>query len=176
MPELILFNKPWGVLSQFTGEGPTLADYISAPGFYPAGRLDKHSEGLLLLTSDGALQARISNPRYKMEKVYWVQVEGEIPESAMEHLARGVELKDGRTRPARVEKLSVPLPERSPPVRFRASIPTSWISLTIREGKNRQIRRMTAAVGYPTLRLFRSRIGPYDVGTLEPGAWKKRSV
>lgn len=176
MSDLILLNKPFGVICQFTGEGPTLADYIDVSGFYPAGRLDKDSEGLVLLTSDGALQARISNPRYKMEKTYWVQVEGEISNDALRKLRKGVPLKDGITRPAEAKIIDPPLPERDPPIRFRASIPTSWLSLSIKEGKNRQIRRMTAAVGFPTLRLFRHRIGDWEVADIAPGEYRNLLV
>ncbi len=171
MADLILLNKPFGVICQFTGEGRTLADYVGVSGFYPAGRLDKDSEGLVLLTSDGKLQARISDPRYKMEKVYWVQVEGEISDEAIARLEKGIELKDGWTRPAEVNTISPPLGERDPPIRFRASIATSWISLTIREGKNRQVRRMTAAVGFPTLRLYRQSIGEWEVTDIAVGEY-----
>ena len=160
---LILFNKPWGVLSQFTDEGsghPTLADYIDVPGVYPAGRLDRDSEGLLLLTDDGRLQARIADPRHKVAKTYWAQVEGEPDAAALGALARGVRLKDGLTLPAEVERIDPPdLWPRDPPVRYRKSVPDSWIALTIREGRNRQVRRMTAAVGLPTLRLVRWQVG-----------------
>jgi 23S rRNA pseudouridine2457 synthase len=175
-PRLICFNKPYGVLSQFTPEGrwQGLKDYIDLPGVYVAGRLDADSEGLLLLTSDGKLQARISDPRYKMEKTYWVQVEGEPDEDALAQLRHGVVLNDGPTRPARARRMEVPqgLWERHPPVRFRQSICTSWIELIISEGRNRQVRRMTAAVGYPTLRLVRAAIGPHTVGDLAPGTWR----
>jgi 23S rRNA pseudouridine2457 synthase len=172
MSDLILLNKPFGVICQFTGEGPTLADYVEVSGFYPAGRLDKDSEGLVLLTNDGKLQARISNPRYKMEKTYWVQVEGDISKDAIRQLRQGIKLKDGITLPAGANIIDPPLPERDPPVRFRASIPTSWICLTIREGKNRQIRRMTAAVGFPTLRLFRFRIGEWNITDISAGKYR----
>jgi 23S rRNA pseudouridine2457 synthase len=170
---LLCFNKPYGVLSQFTPEGRWrgLKDFITIPGIYVAGRLDADSEGLLLLTNDGKLQARISDPRYKMEKTYWVQVEGELDEAALERLRRGVQLNDGLTLPARARRMEVPahLWERDPPVRFRQSIPTSWVELVIREGRNRQVRRMTAAVGFPTLRLVRAAIGPYTLDGLAPG-------
>ena len=173
MGKLILFNKPYGVLCQFTGEPgqSTLADFIREKGVYAAGRLDKDSEGLLLLTDDGTLQQRIANPRYKMEKIYWVQVEGNIDDAALQQLRDGVELKDGRTRPARAGRISPPssLWPRVPPVRFRKSVPDCWIELAIKEGKNRQVRRMTAAVGFPTLRLIRSRIGRWHLGELQPG-------
>ncbi|OYQ39844.1 pseudouridine synthase [Rhodoferax sp. TH121] len=170
---LLCFNKPYGVLSQFTPEGRWhgLKDFIDIPGIYVAGRLDADSEGLLLLTNDGKLQARISDPRYKMEKTYWVQVEGEPDDAALERLRHGVQLNDGPTLPARAQRMEAPanLWQRDPPVRFRQSIPTSWLELVIREGRNRQVRRMTAAVGYPTLRLVRAAIGPYTLEGLAPG-------
>jgi 23S rRNA pseudouridine2457 synthase len=175
-PRLIAFNKPYGVLSQFTPEGrwAGLKDYIDLPGVYVAGRLDADSEGLLLLTSDGKLQARISDPRYKMEKTYWVQVEGVPDDAALARLRAGVVLNDGPTQPARAQRMDAPqaLWERTPPVRFRQAIPTSWIALGIREGRNRQVRRMTAAVGHPTLRLIRAAIGPYTLDGLPPGQWQ----
>ena len=179
MPDVILFNKPWGVLSQFSDrEGRrTLADFVQAPGFRPAGRLDYDSEGLLVLCDDGALQARITSPRFKLPKTYLVQVEGEISDAALVQLGRGVTLNDGPTRPAGVERIATPpLWERDPPVRFRASIPTSWLSLTLTEGRNRQVRRMTAAVGFPTLRLVRWRIGPWNLEGLASGAWRREAV
>ncbi|RYX91496.1 MAG: pseudouridine synthase [Comamonadaceae bacterium] len=176
---LIRFNKPYGVLSQFQPEGKWrgLKDFIDVPGVYAAGRLDADSEGLLLLTGDGKLQARISDPRFKMEKTYWVQVEGVPDDKALAALRSGVLLNDGPTRPARVLRLpDAPVRwERQPPVRFRQSIPTSWLALTISEGRNRQVRRMTAAVGFPTLRLVRAAIGPYALGELEPGEWVEHS-
>ncbi len=175
IPRLICFNKPYGVLSQFTPEGrwQGLKSFIDMPGVYVAGRLDADSEGLLLLTNDGALQARISHPRHKMEKTYWVQVEGVPDEAALAALRQGVQLNDGPTRPARAELITEPagLWPRDPPVRFRAAIPTQWLALTISEGRNRQVRRMTAAVGHPTLRLIRAAIGPYALGDLAPGTW-----
>ncbi len=176
MPRLILFNKPWGVLSQFTDEGsghPTLATFIDLPGVYPAGRLDRDSEGLLLLTDDGRLQARIADPRYKLPKTYWAQVEGEPDAAALNALRAGVRLKDGLTLPAEVERIDPPaLWPRDPPVRFRKTVADCWVSLTIREGRNRQVRRMTAAVGHPTLRLVRWRVGDWSLEGLEPGTWR----
>ena len=166
---LILFNKPFGVVSQFTGNDATLAQYIPLKGYYPAGRLDRDSEGLLLLTDDGSLQARIASPKFKMAKTYWAQVEGDINRIALDALANGISLKDGQTRPAKARKIEAPLPPRSPDIRQRASIPASWVELTITEGRHRQVRRMTAAVGFPTLRLFRSRIGPWSTEALAPG-------
>lgn len=179
MPRLILFNKPFDVLSQFTDRGTdtpraTLSDYIDLPGVYPAGRLDRDSEGLLLLTDDGRLQARIADPKFKLAKTYLVQVEGDPDEAGLEPLRRGVRLKDGVTRPAEVERIADPaLWPRDPPVRFRKSVPDCWLRLTIREGRNRQVRRMTAAAGYPTLRLVRWSIGDWTVEGLEPGAWRE---
>ena len=180
MSSLILFNKPYQVLSQFSDkEGrETLADYLDAPGFRAAGRLDYDSEGLLLLTDDGALQHRIANPGQKTWKTYWVQVEGEPTEEALQALRDGLELKDGPTLPARAQLISQPaeLWPRDPPVRYRASIPTSWLELSIREGRNRQVRRMTAAAGYPTLRLVRARVGDWNLEGLKPGEQRKVSV
>ncbi len=182
-PTLVLFNKPFNTLCQFTGEpnDSTLADYVDIKEVYPAGRLDKDSEGLLLLTNDGALQNRISHPKFKMAKTYWAQVEGEVTDEAISQLRRGVVLKDGKTKPAKAYKLSIEsqalkLWERTPPVRFRKNIPTSWIELTIKEGKNRQIRRMTAAVGLPTLRLVRVAIGPWKLEQLQPGEFSQIDV
>lgn len=174
-PRLIRFNKPYGVLSQFTPEGrwQGLKDFIDLPGVYVAGRLDADSEGLLLLTDDGPLQARIADPRFKMEKVYWVQVEGLPDEAALAALRDGVTLNDGPTRPARVRRLDPPpaVWARQPPIRVRQAIPTCWIELAIKEGRNRQVRRMTAAVGHPTLRLIRASIGPHTLDGLAPGHW-----
>ncbi|MFM5931472.1 MAG: pseudouridine synthase [Novosphingobium sp.] len=176
---LILLNKPYGVLCQFSPERggpqrPTLADFVDRPGVYPAGRLDTDSEGLLLLTDDGRLQARIADPRFKMAKTYLVQVEGEPDEAALEALRRGVRLKDGMTLPAEAERIDDPaLWPRDPPVRFRKSVADCWISLTIREGKNRQVRRMTAAVGHPTLRLVRWRVGDWSLEGIAPGEWRE---
>lgn len=173
MARLILFNKPWGVLSQFSGDGATLAAFIDAPGVYPAGRLDRDSEGLLLLTDDGRLQARIASPRFKLAKTYLVQVEGLAGEDALAALRRGVDLKDGRTLPAAAERIEPPpLWPRDPPVRFRKTVPDCWLKLTLREGRNRQVRRMTAAVGLPTLRLVRWAIGDWTVEGMAPGEWR----
>lgn len=170
---LLLFNKPYGVICQFSRDGdkPTLADFVRVPDVYPAGRLDTDSEGLLLLTDDGALQHRISDPKAKLPKHYWVQVEGVPTQAALKALATGVDLGDFVTRPAEARAILEPagLWPRDPPVRYRAAIPTSWIELVITEGKNRQVRRMTAKVGYPTLRLIRHRIGPYSLDDLAPG-------
>lgn len=172
MAKLVLFNKPFNVLSQFTdsqGRG-TLAHYVDVPGVYPAGRLDKDSEGLLLLTDDGKLQQWISNPRAKQAKYYWVQVEGTPDSHAIQRLSHGVPLKDGMTRPARARIIPEPsVWKREPPIRYRAQQPTTWLELVIREGRNRQVRRMTAAVGHPTLRLIRHRIGDWSLGELLPG-------
>lgn len=172
-PSLLLFNKPFQVLTQFTSTDgkQTLKDFVAAPGLYPAGRLDYDSEGLVLLTNWGALQARLADPRWKAPKTYLVQVEGEATLDQLKRLRRGVELNDGRTLPAGAEAIEAPawLWPRTPPVRFRKSIPTCWISLTIREGRNRQVRRMTAAVGLPTLRLIRWSVGPWTLEGLAPG-------
>jgi len=185
MAELILFNKPFQVLSQFTDERQptakpqraTLADWIDKPGTYPAGRLDYDSEGLLLLTSDGQLQHRIASPRGKIKKTYWVQVEGTIGLQVLHQLEQGVQLKDGLTRPALARAMDEPVIWlRDPPVRFRQSIPTSWMELTLCEGRNRQVRRMTAALGFPTLRLIRCRIGDWSLGLLEPGQYRSTTV
>jgi 23S rRNA pseudouridine2457 synthase len=172
---LLIFNKPYRVLPQFTDAGgrSTLADFINIPDIYPAGRLDYDSEGLLLLTNVGWLQNQISHPRHKLAKTYWVQVEGIPTDEALQHLAQGVRLNDGLTLPAHAERIEAPpVWPRVPPIRERKSIPDSWIQLTITEGRNRQVRRMTAAVGYPTLRLIRRRIGPWRVDDLQPGQWK----
>jgi len=179
MSKLMLFNKPYGVLTQFRAlqDKTTLASYIDQPGFYPAGRLDEHSEGLLLLTNDGKLQASIANPKFKLPKTYWVQVEGIPDEAVLQQLAAGIELKDGLTRPAQAKMLErAPLSPREPPIRVRKNIPDSWLELTITEGKNRQVRRMTAAVGFPTLRLYRASIGQWDVMQLAVGESRLISV
>lgn len=176
---LIAFNKPYGVLCQFTDERtgpprPTLAAFIWQPGVYPAGRLDHDSEGLLLLTDDGALQARIADPRHKLPKTYLVQVEGVPDTAALDALRSGVRLRDGMTLPAKVEQILDPaLWPRDPPIRVRKTVPDSWLRLTIREGRNRQVRRMTAAVGHPTLRLVRWQIGPWTLAGLAPGEWRE---
>lgn len=180
MTRLIRFNKPYGVLSQFTAEGRWrgLKDFIDLPGVYAAGRLDVDSEGLLLLTDHGGLQAHIADPRFKLEKTYWVQVEGRPQAAALRMLREGVPLKDGMTRPARARVLEEPpsVWMRDVPIRTRQNIPTSWLELAIREGRNRQVRRMTAAVGLPTLRLIRVAIGPYALGDLSPGEWDEAPV
>lgn len=183
MSRLILFNKPYGVLPQFTDKGtegsprPTLSGFIDIPGVYPAGRLDMDSEGLMLLTDDGRLQARISDPKYKMSKSYLVQVEGEVTDEALIALRKGVRLKDGMTLPASAERIDTPdLWPRDPPVRFRKTVPDGWIKLTISEGRNRQVRRMTAAVGFPTLRLVRWSVGDWTVEGLGQGEWRELSL
>jgi 23S rRNA pseudouridine2457 synthase len=187
MGRILLFNKPYGVICQFSKDGmhPTLADYIAVPDVYPAGRLDTDSEGLLVLTDDGQLQHRITDPKHKLPKTYWVQVEGIPDEAALEQLRGGVKLSDPSTKlrtgfttqPAEVRLMDEPasLWPRDPPIRARKNIPTSWIELTIREGKNRQVRRMTAAVGLPTLRLIRYRIGEWTLDGIEPGKWRIES-
>jgi 23S rRNA pseudouridine2457 synthase len=176
MSRLVLFNKPYGVLTQFTDAAgrATLADYIDLPGVYAAGRLDRDSEGLVVLTDDGRLQHRIADPRHTMSKTYWVQVEGEPTEAALQRLREGVELNDGPTRPAKVRRIDEPqaLWPREPPVRFRKTVPTAWLALTLSEGRNRQVRRMSAAVGHPTLRLIRYRVGSWTLDGLAPGEWR----
>jgi len=179
MSRLFLFNKPYLVLSQFTdNEGrKTLADFIDQPGIYPAGRLDYDSEGLLLLTDDGRLQHRIASPDMKLAKTYVIQVEGEVTDEALKQLRRGVELKDGLTRPAKARRIDEPdFAPRVPPVRERKTVPTSWVELVISEGKNRQVRRMSAAVGFPTLRLIRTRIGNWNLEGIEEGQYQEIQV
>lgn len=177
MSQLILLNKPFGVLSQFTDTKspttrPTLSAYVDVPAVYPAGRLDRDSEGLLLLTDDGPLQAKISDPKHKMAKTYYVQVEGAPTDANLQPLRDGITLKDGLTRPAKVHLIDPPtLWDRDPPVRFRKSVPDAWIEVTISEGRNRQVRRMTAHVGFPTLRLVRWRIGSWTLDGIASGAW-----
>jgi 23S rRNA pseudouridine2457 synthase len=180
MPRLVLFNKPYGVLSQFTDSSgrPTLKAFFPGDLVYPAGRLDFDSEGLLLLTDDGQLQHKISDPRHKLPKTYHVQVDGDISDEAVKQLENGVILNDGPTKPAMARRIAEPenLWPRDPPVRYRAAIPTSWLELTIIEGRNRQVRRMTAAVGFPTLRLIRVQIGDWALGTMQPGQSHEMAV
>ncbi len=180
MSRLVLFNKPYGVLSQFTPEGrwQGLRDVLPLSGVYAAGRLDADSEGLLILTDDGKLQSRIADPRHKLPKTYWAQVEGAPTDADLEPLRRGVDLGDFVTRPAQVRCMDEPagLWPRTPPIRFRANIPTSWIELVIAEGKNRQVRRMTAKTGFPTLRLIRAAVGDWHLDALQPGEWKELHV
>jgi 23S rRNA pseudouridine2457 synthase len=181
---VILFNKPYGVLSQFTDKStegsprPTLSGFIDEKSFYPAGRLDRDSEGLMVLTDHGPLQARIANPKHKLEKTYIVMVEGSPNKAALDALRRGITLKDGPTRPAKVEQTDPPntLWPRDPPVRFRKSVPDAWLRITISEGRNRQVRRMTAHVGLPTLRLIRVSVGDWHLNELRPGAWRFAST
>jgi len=180
MAKLILFNKPFGVLSQFTdADGrQTLADFIDIANVYAAGRLDKDSEGLLLLTDDGKLQAKIAEPKFKLAKHYWVQVEGEVSDNALEQLRTGISLKDGMTKAAQVTLIDEPINlwPRKPPIRMRKSIPTQWLNIVIKEGRNRQVRRMTAAVKHPTLRLIRHQIGNYELTGLKLGEYKSITV
>ena len=180
MSRVLLFNKPHGTICRFGHEDgrPTLADWIDVPDVYPAGRLDRDSEGLLVLTDDGGLAHRVTHPKRKLAKTYWVQVEGEPDEAALETLRRGVELREGTTRPAAARTIAEPgdLWPRDPPVRYRRTVPTTWLEIGLREGRNRQIRRMTAAVGHPTLRLVRIAVGPWTLGGLQPGEWREAAV
>ncbi|MBE0455261.1 MAG: pseudouridine synthase [Roseovarius sp.] len=179
---MIVFNKPFGVLPQFSDRGtvsprPTLSAFIDLPAVYPAGRLDRDSEGLMVLTDDGRLQSVIADPRHKLPKTYLVQVEGLPDDDALDRLRKGLMLKDGETRPARVRRIDEPaLWPRDPPVRFRKSVPDRWLELIIKEGRNRQVRRMTAAIGHPTLRLVRWGVGPWTLGGLQPGAWRSADI
>jgi len=180
-PGIVLLNKPFGVLCQFSRDGsgkPTLADYVPIPGVYPAGRLDADSEGLVILTADGALQARIADPRYRLAKTYRAQVDGVVTHAQLAALAEGVDLGDFVTAPARARGIAEPagLWPRTPPIRVRKALPTSWIELELTEGRNRQVRRMTAAVGLPTLRLIRYGVGPWSIDGLAPGAWRRESA
>ncbi len=176
MSRLILFNKPYGIICQFTAKAghQSLKDFISLPGFYPAGRLDANSEGLVLLTDDGRLQNRISDPKYKLSKTYWVQVEGVPNEMVLKKIRQGIVLKEFKTQPAQADLMDEPniLWSRSPPIRFRKNVPTTWMVLILSEGKNRQVRRMTAAVSFPTLRLIRYAIGKYPLRGIAPGEWR----
>ncbi len=175
MGSIVLFNKPFGVLCQFSGDSKNLSTYINEKGFYPAGRLDKDSEGLLLLTDDGKLQHQISHPKFDKEKTYLVQVDGKVTDDAIEQLCQGIILKDGLTKPAKAKIVKQPdwLWNRVPPIRMRKNIPTAWIELKITEGKNRQVRRMTAAVGFPTLRLIRTQIGDWQLGNIQLGKYER---
>ena len=176
---LILFNKPYGVISQFSAHEKhlPLSRFISEKNFYPAGRLDHDSEGLLILTDEGKIQHALSHPKFKQRKTYWVQVDGDISDEALSALETGIDLKDGRTLPASAKRIEPPnIEPRQPPVRYRATIPTSWCELSISEGKNRQVRRMTAAVGFPTLRLIRYSIGSFNIEKVSPGEWTKIST
>ncbi len=179
MTRIILFNKPFDVLSQFTDKGTegtarrTLSEFIDAPGVYPAGRLDQDSEGLMVLTDNGKLQAKISNPKFRSPKTYLAQVEGNPTDDQLEQLRKGVVLKDGATRPAQVERIAPPeLWDREPPVRYRKTVPDAWLRLTITEGRNRQVRRMTAHVGLPCLRLVRWSVGEWSLDGIAPGTWR----
>jgi len=180
MPRIILLNKPFGVLSQFTPEAghQSLAEFVDVPDVYAAGRLDADSEGLLLLTDDGALQNQMADPRHKQPKTYLAQVEGDPDEAALDALRHGVTLKDGPTRPCKVRRIDAPewLWDRTPPVRFRKAIPTTWLELVLTEGRNRQVRRMTAHIGFPTLRLIRAAIGSWQLEGLQPGQWREAAV
>ena len=173
---VLIFNKPYGVLCQFSGLKPNLSDFISLKGFYPAGRLDKTSEGLVVLTNNGATQAIISNPKHKMEKKYWVQVEGAIAEETLEDLIKGVVIEGTKTLPAKAKIIKPPLGSRNPDIRHRKNIPTRWIELKLKEGRNRQVRKMTAAVGHPTLRLYRVRVGPWQIFSTKTGEFYKTPI
>lgn len=177
MSRIIVFNKPFGTVCRFGAEDGryTLGDWLDIPRVYPAGRLDRDSEGLVVLTDDGRLAHRITHPKRKLSKTYRVQVEGAPDASALDLLRGGVALREATTRPARVRSIAAPegLWQRDPPIRYRAHIPTTWLELELREGRNRQVRRMTAAVGHPTLRLIRVAVGPWALGTLQPGAWRE---
>jgi len=179
LTQIILFNKPYGIICQFSESGlkPTLKRYIPLPDFYACGRLDVDSEGLLLLTNDGQLQARVANPRYQFPKTYWAQVEGVPDRAALDALGRGLDLGDFVSRPAKARLMAEPLQlwPRDPPIRWRKATPTSWLEVTLTEGKNRQVRRMTAKIGYPTLRLVRWCVGPWSVAGLAPGEWRLQS-
>ena len=172
----LIFNKPFGVLCQFSGLKPNLSDFISLKGFYPAGRLDKASEGLVVLTNSGMAQSLVSNPKHKMEKTYWVQVEGDISDKPLNDLIEGVVIETVKTLPAKAKKISPPLGPRIPGIRYRKNNPTSWIELRLKEGRNRQVRKMTAAVGHPTLRLYRVRVGPWNIFSTKTGEFHKTSI
>lgn len=180
MSRVIVFNKPFGTVCRFGQEDGrlTLGDWLDIPRIYPAGRLDRDSEGLVVLTDDGQLAHAITHPKRKLNKTYWVQVEGDPDADALDTLRQGVTLREATTRPARVRAMAAPsgLWERDPPIRYRAHIPTTWLELELREGRNRQVRRMTAAVGHPTLRLIRGAVGPWVIGTLQPGEWREATV
>jgi len=176
MPRLLILNKPYGVLCQFSGAAgrPTLKEFVRIPGVYAAGRLDRDSEGLVALTDDGRLQATIADPRHKLEKRYWVQVEGIPGQDALRAFRRGLVLADGPTLPATIRLMATPpVWPRDPPIRFRRAIPTSWLEIVLREGRNRQVRRMTASIGFPTLRLVRFQVGPWNLEGLAPGEWRE---
>ena len=173
---VLIFNKPYGVLCQFSGLKPNLSDFIPLKGFYPAGRLDKTSEGLVVLTNNGMTQAMISNPKHKMEKTYWVQVEGDITDETLKDLIKGVVIEGIKTLPAKAKIIKPPLGSRTPDIRHRRNIPTSWIELRLKEGRNRQVRKMTAAVGHPTLRLYRFSVGPWHILSTKKGEFYKSSL